>query len=165
MKPITPKTHCAIIPRFLPLALLLALLSACQPKKEAPAESELVLPVTTAIDVPAQAAPQGNVVRYEAQPTTGSEVRIAGTSTIYDWTVTNKIVGGFIEAEGNFPASAAKLGANVSTPKVEVFIPVRAFKSYNKKMDEIMLEHLNFPKFQKIEYRLLRPPAGDRRGE
>ena len=161
MKTLKPEIRWLAAVRVIAAALPLFLLPACQPKQEAPVEAEPVFPVATASNVPAPPTPQGNAVRYEAQPT-GSEIRIAGTSTIHDWTVTNKIVGGFIEADPNFPASAVQPSANASTPKVEVFILVRAFKSYNKKMDEIMLEHLNSSQFQRIEYRLLAltPKAG-----
>ena len=154
MKTSKPEIRWLVTIGVLAAVLLLFLLPAWRPKQAAPAETEMAFLTATASDIPGQAAPQANAVRYEAQPT-GSEIRIAGTSTIHDWTVTNKIVGGFIEADAHFPASAAGPGANGPAPKVEVFIPVRAFKSYNKKMDEIMLEHLNFPKILRIEYRLL----------
>jgi polyisoprenoid-binding protein YceI len=161
MIPLKPKTSWLATVGVIAPVWVLCLLPACQPKQEAPAEAEKALPVTTTNDAPAPAAPRPNTIRYEAQ-STGSELRIAGTSTIHDWTVTNKIVGGFLEADASFPASATQPDASTSAPKVEVFIPVRAFKSYNKKMDEIMLEHLNSSQFPKIEYRLLTltPKAG-----
>ena len=44
--------------------------------------------------VPARAA--DDWVRYTAQPA-GSQVRVEGTSTIHDWSVETKLIGGYIE--------------------------------------------------------------------
>jgi len=58
-----------------------------------------------------------------------------------------------MEADANFPESALT-DANAAKPKVEVFMPVRSFKSYAKKMDEVMQEHMNETKYKRIEYKL-----------
>jgi polyisoprenoid-binding protein YceI len=63
------------------------------------------------------------------------------------------VIGGFIEADAGFPESALK-GGDAAKPKVEVFIPVRTLKSYNKRMDEVYQEHMEEPKFKKMEYKL-----------
>lgn len=100
------------------------------------------------------ATPVGaQTVRYEAQPA-GSKVKMEGTSTIHDWSVESPIIGGFIEADADFPASALK-DPKSARPTVEAFIPVRTLKSYSKKMDEVMLDHLNMAKHPRIEYRLI----------
>jgi polyisoprenoid-binding protein YceI len=102
---------------------------------------------------PAPAAASGGTVRYDAQPV-GSKAKIEGTSTIHDWTMESSVIGGFMEVDANFPVSALS-DPNAARPKVEVFLPVRAFKSYAKRMDEVMQEHMEEPKFKRIEYKLL----------
>jgi len=92
-------------------------------------------------------------VRYVSQP--GSSVKIDGTSSIHDWTVEGKIIKGFMEADADYPASAAKPDASAPKPKVEVSIPVRTLKSYAKKMDEVMQEAMTMAKYPNIEYKLL----------
>ena len=99
----------------------------------------------------AQAVAQ--TVRYDAQPV-GSKTKIEGTSTIHDWTMESAVIGGFMEVDVKFPESALT-DANAAKPKVEVFMPVRSFKSYAKKMDEVMQEHMNEPKYKRIEYKLI----------
>ncbi|MDW8311068.1 MAG: YceI family protein, partial [Verrucomicrobiales bacterium] len=112
--------------------------------------------VTATTPAQPEAAPAtspGGAVRYDAQPT-GSKAKIEGTSTIHDWTMESSVIGGFMEVDANFPASALT-DPNAARPKVEVFLPVRAFKSYAKKMDEVMQEHMEEPKFKRIEYKLI----------
>ncbi len=88
---------------------------------------------------------------------------IAGTSTIHDWTMESAVIGGSIEADAKFPESALA-DAAAATPNVQVFMPVRTFKSYAKKMDQVMQEHMKEAEFKRIEYKLisLKPtsPAG-----
>jgi polyisoprenoid-binding protein YceI len=93
------------------------------------------------------------LVRYTAQPT-GSKVKLEGTSTIHDWTMEGTLIGGFLEVDSQFPASALT-NAQAAKPAVQASIPVRSLKSYAKRMDEVMQEHLNATKFPKIEYRLI----------
>ena len=68
-----------------------------------------------------------------------------------------------MEVDAKFPESALTDPA-AAKPKVELFMPVRSFKSYTKKMDEVMQEHMNEPKFKRIEYKLTelkpKPAAG-----
>jgi len=92
-------------------------------------------------------------VRFEAQPA-GSKVTMEGTSTIHDWTVESTNVGGFIEADSNFPESALK-DAKAAKPSVQVTIPVESLKSYADAMDDVMQDHLNMEKYPRIEYRLI----------
>jgi polyisoprenoid-binding protein YceI len=103
------------------------------------------------------AAPLGlfaaDTVRYEAQ-STGSKMTIAGTSTIHDWTMDSAVIGGSIETDAKFPESALT-DAAAARPAVQVFMPVRSFKSYAKKMDQVMQEHMKEPQFKRIEYKLI----------
>jgi len=99
----------------------------------------------------AQAAAQ--TVRYEAMPA-GSNVKMEGTSTIHDWTVQSTNVGGFIEADSDFPESAIK-DPKAASPSVQVSIPVSTLKSYAEAMDEVMQDHLDMAKYPRIEYHLV----------
>jgi len=149
---VTSKTHKENVSRILPLTLLLSLLLACQPSKDATAQTEKA-------GAPAPAA-IGNAIRYDAQPG-GGKVKIEGTSSIHDWSMESPVIGGFMEADPGFPESALK-GGTAAKPKVEIFIPVRTLKSYNKRMDEVYQEHMEEPKFKKIEYKLTElKPKGD----
>jgi len=120
-------------------ALLVTLLLACGPAKDTSAQ--------------AQPQPAAGMVRYDAQPV-GSKCKMEGTSTIHDWNMESAVVGGFMEVDPNFPESALTDPA-AAKPKVEAFMPVRSFKSYNKRMDEVMQETMNEPKHKKIEYKLI----------
>ena len=96
----------------------------------------------------ATTAPSGRV-RYEAQ-TSGSNMKIEGTSTIHDWSMESAVLGGYLEADAKFPNSTD----SATKPEAYVFMPVRSFKSYNKRMDEVMQEHMKEPQFKRIEYHL-----------
>jgi len=124
-------------------------------------EGALIL-VLTLVGQMTLAADSPNVVRYAAQPV-GSTVKIEGTSTIHEWTMEGALIGGSMEADPSFPKSALT-NEHAAKPNVRVVIPVRSLKSYSRKMDEVMQEHMNETKFPRIEYRLieLKPkPAGD----
>ena len=146
-------THKLNFRNILPLTLLLSLLLACQPSKDVSAEPEKAAPAA------APTAAAGGV-RYESQPG-GCKVKIEGTSSIHDWSMESPVIGGFLETDAGFPESALK-GGSAAKPKVEAFIPVRTLKSHSKKMDEIYQEHMEEPKFKKIEYKLTElKPKGD----
>ena len=99
-------------------------------------------------------------VRYDAQPG-GGHVKIDGTSSVHDWTMESPVIGGFMEVDAGFPESALK-GGDAAKPKLEAFIPVRTLKSYNKRMDEVYQEHMEEPKFKRMEYKLTElKPKGD----
>lgn len=124
--------------------LLVALALGCDPGKEVSAQPEKAAPA---------AAAQGAATRYDSQPG-GAKVKIEGTSSIHDWNMESPVIGGFIEADAGFPESALKGGA-AAKPKVEIFIPVRSLKSYNKKMDEVYQEQMEEAKFKKMEFKLI----------
>ncbi len=92
-----------------------------------------------------------NVVRYAAQPG-GSKIKIEGTSSIHDWTVESRLVGGFMELD---PAFDADLKTLATTPKVEATILVRQLKSGTKPMDNVMYDHMKLKEHPDIKYRLL----------
>jgi polyisoprenoid-binding protein YceI len=104
-----------------------------------------------------------NTIRYDAQP--GGKVRVEGTSSLHDWAVESRVLGGFMELEPGFDADLKTL---TTTPKVEVTIPVRQLKSTDnsKKMDANTWEHLSYTNHPAIKYRLLSltPKAGGSAG-
>ncbi len=109
-----------------------------------------------AVQLPAQ-----NMVTYKATPPgSGSMVAIDGTSSIHEWTMEGRIIAGKMELGSQVEIDTAKdtvagLDNGKVPAKVEVTnIPVRSLKSKYAKMDEIMQEYMEEPKFKKIEYRL-----------
>lgn len=90
-----------------------------------------------------------DAVKYVAQP--GSEVKIDGTSNIHDWTVKGQIISGSLEVSPEFDKDLKTVSP---APKVDVTIPVRSLKSGNKKMDEVMQEHMNMKDNPSIKYQL-----------
>src|ERR1051325_4403854 len=95
-----------------------------------------------------------NAIRYTAQPGGGNKVKVEGTSTLHDWAVESRLIGGFMEVD---PAFDADLKTLTTTPKVEVTILVNQLKSVDNKhsMDNVMWEHMNLKKYPAIKYRLL----------
>jgi len=90
-------------------------------------------------------------VRYTAQPN-GSLVRIDGTSTIHDWSVESKLIGGYIEFDPAFNFDHPTPGK--VNARVAVLIPVRQLKSDKTAMDTIMYESMKEKEHRRIDYRL-----------
>jgi polyisoprenoid-binding protein YceI len=90
-----------------------------------------------------------DLVKYSGKP--GSEVKVDGTSNIHDWTVKGQIISGYMEVSPEFDKDLKTLNP---VPKVEVTIPVRSLKSGNKKMDEVMQEHMKMKENPNIKYQL-----------
>ena len=90
---------------------------------------------------------------YKAQ-SSGSSVKIDGSSTIHNWTVEGKIIGGSFEVDSTFPIGGTPAAGPVNA-KAKAVIPVRSLKSGKPKMDEVMLEHMKGDKFLKIDFELL----------
>ncbi len=99
--------------------------------------------------LPARAA--ADWVRYTAQPA-GSQIRIDGTSTIHDWSVESKLIGGFIEFDPAFNLDHPAPGK--VNARVGVLIPVRQLKSDKTAMDTVMYESLKEKEHRRIDYRL-----------
>jgi polyisoprenoid-binding protein YceI len=97
-------------------------------------------------------------VRYQATP--GSTVKLDGTSTVHDWTVEGKIIGGFVEFESEEALDPAKTASDVKA-KVEVNIPVSSLQSGKKLMNEIMHDALKIKDHKAIRYALkeIKPQA------
>jgi hypothetical protein len=98
--------------------------------------------------------------RFDSLP--GGKVRIEGTSSIHDWQVEGKLIGGRLEAGPGFPSEPGQAAAPGQVDaKVNVFIPVRSLKSvekdgrpYSDSMDDIMYGKLLQPTHPRILYHL-----------
>jgi hypothetical protein len=101
-----------------------------------------------------------DMIRFSSVP--GGKVRIEGTSSVHDWQVEGRLIGGQLEAGAGFPVEP---GQAVQSGKVDaradVFIPVRSLKSiekdgrpYSDSMDDIMYEKLLQPTHPRIRYHL-----------
>jgi polyisoprenoid-binding protein YceI len=127
-------------------ALAFMLFVACKPSQ---AQNPAASP-----DVPAASATPAGMVRYEAQPT-GSKMTIKGSSTpLGGWTMESVLVGGHLEADPKFPESALT-DPKAAKPVVNVFMPVRSFKSGKAAMDGRMQKEMKEAQFKRIEYKLI----------
>lgn len=102
-----------------------------------------------------QALVGADTVRYQGVPG-GSSVKIDGTSTVHDWTVESKLIGGFMEVDGMFPSdlSVATVPELPETPKVLVQIPVSSLKSGKSTMDSVMHKAMKRSEHRVITYSL-----------
>lgn len=97
--------------------------------------------------------------RYVPLPT-GNQVEIAGTSSMHDWLVQGRIIGGTAEFGAGFSTDPAQAKPGKIEAKVDAFIPVRSLKSmkdgkpYSNAMDGIMYEHLQEAANKRITYKL-----------
>jgi len=132
--------------------LVLMFLTACGPKGTAADTAVADKPASTTAATPTAVA-STDVVRYEAQ-STGSKMRIDGTANIKNWHMDSVMIGGYVEADAKFPESALT-DAKAAKPVVNVYMPVRSFKSGNGSMDGRMQKEMNEAKFKRIEYKLI----------
>jgi polyisoprenoid-binding protein YceI len=100
---------------------------------------------------------------YQAKPG-ASSVKIDGTSTIHDWTVETKLIGGKMELEPSFnldPAQTAPTAVK-ELPRVDVIVPVRSLKSGKADMDAVMYTALKMEQHPSITFKLtdMLPRAG-----
>lgn len=130
-------------------AILLTLLFACSPAKQSSAETQDRAPAAPPVATPAPAA---GMVRFEASPT-GSKMTIEGTANIHDWTMESVLIGGYLETDAKFPESALT-DAKAARPVVNVYMPVRSFKSGKSTMDTRMQKEMKEAQFKRIEYKL-----------
>jgi hypothetical protein len=113
---------------------------------------------------PAAAAGAGPLVRYVAvsKPGLTNLVRIEGTSTVHDWQVEGRLIGGSAELGAGVPTRPGETPPpGAVDAKVNVFIPVRSLKSvekdgspYSDPMDEIMYGKLLAEANKRITYTL-----------
>jgi polyisoprenoid-binding protein YceI len=108
------------------------------------------------------AIPALSQTRYTSSPS-GSDVKIDGTSSLHDWEMEGKLIGGFLELGPGVQLDAAQTTiAGITGDKVpataHIIIPVRSIHSKAEHlpdvMDNLMQEHLKEPKFPRIEFTL-----------
>ena len=99
------------------------------------------------------AAHAQSLTTFEAVPG-GSKCRIAGTSTIHDWTMDSPLIAGSMELDSSLVNEPTKATPGKVNAKVNVKIAVRAFKSGTAAMDVRMQEAMNVQQHPRIEYRL-----------
>ena len=111
-----------------------------------------VLSAATVIAFAAQT--RAETVTYSAK--TGSLLKINGTSSVHDWEVKTRLIGGKIEWDSSFPLDSlmAELPKLTKTPKVSVIIPVRNIESGKQRMNEVMHGALNAQKHKYARYSL-----------
>jgi len=119
---------------------------------------------TGATPAPATAVVPNTSLLYVAAGGVGltNLVRIEGTSTVHDWQVESRLIGGSVEFPPEFLAGLKnQSGPTNLEMKAGVFIPVRSLKSvetdgrhYSDPMDEIMYGKLQAGKFSRITYTL-----------
>src|SRR5437773_10330444 len=131
-------------------AILLTLLLACSPAKQSSAGTQDTAPAAPPVATP---APDAGMVRYDASPT-GSKMTIEGTANIHDWTMESVLLGGYLETDAKFPESALT-DPKAARPVVNVYMPVRSFKSGKATMDTRMQKEMKEPQFKRIEYKLI----------
>ena len=97
---------------------------------------------------------QAETVTYSAK--TGSLLKISGTSSVHDWEVKTRLIGGRMEWDSSFPLdpSRAKLPKLTAPPKVSVIVPVRNIESGKQRMNEVMHGAMNAQKHKFARYSL-----------
>jgi polyisoprenoid-binding protein YceI len=90
-------------------------------------------------------------VRYTAQPG-GGKVEVDGTSTIHDWSVESRLIGGYVEFDPAFSLEQPKPGK--VNARVAVLVSVRQLKSDKTKMDTVMYDAMKEKDHRRIDYRL-----------
>src|SRR5262245_21066842 len=91
----------------------------------------MIAGVVTLLMVAGDSVRAGDAARFDSRP--GSKMRIEGTSSVHDWQMEGKIIGGYLEAGANFPSEP---GQSAQPGKVdahaEIFVPVRSLQSLEK---------------------------------
>ena len=113
----------------------------------------LHIAVSSALLITASSVSAQSLTLYKAQ-SAGSSVKIDGSSTIHNWTVEGKIIGGQFELDPAFAVTGTPAAGKVNA-KAKATIPVRSLKSGKATMDDVMQEHMKAKEFPKIEYELL----------
>jgi len=124
--------------------------------------NKLFQPMAAGLLLVAALTVSADPVRYQASP--GSKLKLEGTSTVHDWTVSSGIMGGYIEFESDYPLDPAKPNSDAKiTPKVEVRISVRSLQSGKSLMDDIMWDNLKVKENPYITYKLTEWKPRDRK--
>ena len=100
------------------------------------------------------ASAQAESITYTAK--TGSELKISGTSSVHDWEVKTRLIGGKMIWDSSFPLNPSKavLPKLTATPKISVIVPVRNIESGKQRMNEVMHGAMNAEKHNYARYSL-----------
>ena len=121
--------------------------------------TRVVAPIFAAL-VLVFAIPAMSQTRYTSSAS-GSDVKIDGTSSLHDWEMEGKLIGGFLEFGSGVQLDPAQTSiAGITGDKVpataHIIIPVRTIHSKAEHlpdvMDNLMQEHLKETKFPRIEF-------------
>ena len=154
MKPAKPYAFIAAIAL---IAIVAGLVLVKKPKPQ-PASATIVQPGATA---PAPATPSSApMTRYNAS--SGSKMRIEGTSTLHDWQAVSPLILGFLEVGPNFPGESGQAAAPGKIEiRGEALVNASSLRSvkkdgtwYKDEMDDKMHELLKQTNFPKIVFRI-----------
>ena len=115
---------------------------------------QLARVLSAAVVIGFAAQTRAETVTYSAK--TGSLLKISGTSSVHDWEVKTRLIGGKMEWDSSFSLNPlkAELPKLTETPKVSVIIPVRNIESGNQRMNEVMHGALNAQEHKYARYSL-----------
>ena len=118
--------------------------------------------LTLAVIIASASLAQGEPITYSAK--TGSLLVISGTSSVHDWEVKTRLIGGKMIWDTSFPLdpSRAKLPKLTVPPKVSVIIPVRNIESGKQRMNEVMHGAMNAQKHKYARYSLKEIKVADK---
>ncbi len=118
--------------------------------------------LTLATIIASASLAQGEPITYSAK--TGSLLKISGTSSVHDWEVKTRLIGGKMIWDTSFPLdpSRAKLPKLTVPPKVSVIIPVRNIESGKQRMNEVMHGAMNAQKHKYARYSLKEIKVADK---
>ena len=118
--------------------------------------------LTLAAIIASASLAQGEPITYSAK--TGSLLEISGTSSVHDWEVKTRLIGGKMIWDTSFPLdpSRAKLPKLTVPPKVSVIIPVRNIESGKQRMNEVMHGAMNAQKHKYARYSLKETKVADK---
>jgi len=107
------------------------------------------------------ASAQAESITYTAK--TGSELKISGTSSVHDWEVKTRLIGGKMIWDSSFPLNPSKavLPKLTATPKISVIVPVRNIESGKQRMNEVMHGAMNAEKHKYARYNLTKIKLAD----
>ena len=110
--------------------------------------------LTLAAIIASASLAQGEPITYSAK--TGSLLKISGTSSVHDWEVKTRLIGGKMIWDTSFPLdpSRAKLPKLTAPPQVSVIIPVRNIESGKQRMNEVMHGAMKAQKHKFARYNL-----------
>lgn len=83
---------------------------------------------------------------YRAVP--GSSLKIEGTSTVHDWVVESKVIGGSMELNGDLNKAGKVAGS------ADIVLSVYSIKSDKKAMDDIMHAAMKVEQHPKVTFKL-----------